>query len=162
MISVESILAKSGSWHPLPGERVERVPMDRLRARRPFGRVTSQTGVALVLRLARGTRLDHGDLLLRSPGVAFMAEVLFPPVLEIALPKMPWDGEQAEWVVRLCHFLGNRHLPVRVVPSGLRIPAEDPTGLGEQLWSQWGEELLWTVRGGEPEDPPPNAFSHGA
>lgn len=162
MITIEQVTARAGLWKLDPMERIDRVPLARAMASRPFGRAKSESGVPLTLVLPRGVELTTGDLLCRQAGMALVVDVLYPSAVAIDLPPLPWSDGQTRWVLQLCHFLGNQHLAVRIVSPGLlRIPTDDPDNLVNRLHTTWGDGLSLSVQGGEPDDPLPHSEAHG-
>jgi urease accessory protein len=77
-------------------------------------RLVADTGAPFLLDLARPQHLAEGDGLELDNGSYLRVRAAPEPVIEIAA-----DG--AADLLRIAWHLGNRHLPLQVLPEGLRI-----------------------------------------
>lgn len=158
-MELRGVLASAGSWSPRPGERVDLLRLTVAEAIRPRGRWQTSDGREIVLSLPRGTRLHDGDLLFRGEGFAIAVLVEYPAVVEVRLPDLPIEDLLVA-AMDFAHFVGNRHLPLRVLPGGVvRIPA-DNTEIILRLLEGYPLPLTLRVVPGEREDPLPNPEAH--
>jgi urease accessory protein len=106
---------------------------ERTRTRHRF---ETADGQGLYLRLARGTILQDGDLLQSEHRDVTVRIAAKPePVLTVTAQK-PLD------LLRASYHLGNRHVPLEIAPSYLRL-SPDPVlqAMLEQLGVQVKEEI---------------------
>lgn len=139
---------KVGSWSPRNAVASLTLPFSD-RHRRRF-RMEDDQGDALLLDLPRATLLADGDGLVLENRELVAVRAAREEVLEIS-------GRDPEHTARLAWHIGNRHVPLQVLPGGrLRI-----------LYDHVLEEMLSGLQGRvaqsfEPFDPEPGAYSgHG-
>ena len=80
-------------------------------------RLVADSGTPFLLDLPRAQHLSEGDGLELDNGSYIRVRAAAEPVLEIAA-ETPAD------LLRIAWHIGNRHLPVQVLESGLRIRAD--------------------------------------
>lgn len=158
--ALDRVLASGGDWQAGPEERIEQIRLTAAEAARPYRRLATSAGREVLLALERGQVLRDGDLLYRGNGLLLVAAIDYPPVVEITLP--PWSGERLlVAALRLAHFIGNQHFPLRVLPDGrMRVPVEHPASLVELLQRGPVPEAECRIREGEAGDPLPNPHAH--
>lgn len=103
----------AGEWRP--ADALDQVVLDHDRRFRRRVALTTQAGHDLLLDLPRATRMRDGDGLVVEGGIVAVIAAA-EPVMDIAAPP--------EALVRLAWHLGNRHLPVQLLPGTLRIGAD--------------------------------------
>lgn len=161
MIHVTRVCAPRGTWDCAKNVTVDRVVLDRQDAIRPYGKVCSEAGRVLFLALPRGQELLDGDLLYQDGDTAIVVQVRQPTVVEIRLPVHLAEPDVLPYAMRLCHALGNQHLPVRVVPPGIvRVPVDDPEQVLAFLRRSPFADVEAAVVAGVAEDPLPNVHAH--
>ena len=101
---------------------------ERSRARHRF---ETEDGIALFLRLPRGTTLQDGDLLQGETGQILRIGAKPEPVLTVTAKK-PLD------LLRAAYHLGNRHVSLEIAPNYLRL-SRDP--VLQRMLSQMGLEV---------------------
>jgi urease accessory protein len=119
---------------------------ERTRSRHRFETVEGQT---VYLQLPRGTVLKDGDLLEADSGEAIAKVVAKPePVLTVT-------AGSALDLLKAAYHLGNRHVPLEITPSYLRL-SPDPVlrDMLERRGLQVKEEV-------EPFQPELGAYGHG-
>ncbi|MCU0518823.1 MAG: urease accessory protein UreE [Oscillatoria sp. Prado101] len=100
------------------------------------------------IQLPRGTVLRHGDLLAPAAGDLLVRVIAFPePVLTVTA-KTPLD------LLRAAYHLGNRHVPVEIAPTYLRL---SPDPVLKAMLEQLGVEVREEVAPFEPET---GAYGH--
>lgn len=112
---------------------------DRQRSRHRF---ETATGVALYLRLPRGTVLQDGDLLLSEIGDAIVR------VVAKAEPVLVVTAASPLQLLRAAYHLGNRHVPVEVTETALYL---SPDPVLAAMLEQLGVEVAETVHPFQPE-----------
>lgn len=106
-------------------------------------------GQDLYLRLPRGTVLHQGDLLQSEIGEVIVGiAAKLEPVLIVT-------SRHAVDLLRAAYYLGNRHVPLQITPSYLRLP-RDPVlqSMLEQLGVKVQEEIA-------PFEPEIGAYRYG-
>ncbi|HEY9699974.1 MAG TPA: urease accessory protein UreE [Trichocoleus sp.] len=118
---------------------------ERTRSRHHF---ETENGQGLYLRLARGTVLQHGDVLESETGDLVLIEAKPEPVMTVTA-KTPLD------LLKAAYHLGNRHVPLEVTETHLRL-SPDPIlkVMLEQLGLMVQEEVI-------PFKPEAGAYGHG-
>ncbi len=112
---------------------------ERTRTRHRF---ETPEGLALYMRLPRGTVLQDGDLLQAEGGEVVIRIAAKPePVLTVTA-KNPFD------LLRASYHLGNRHVPLEVAPSYLRL---SPDPVLQSMLAQLGLEVKADVAPFQPE-----------
>ncbi|MGI4941695.1 MAG: urease accessory protein UreE [Janthinobacterium lividum] len=102
----------AGAWNPADERDQVLVDFDRRHRRRIV--LTTAAGAELLVDLPQAARLRHGDgLILDSGGVV---QVLARPE-----PLLDIHAHDAAGLVRIAWHLGNRHLPVQLLGSHIRI-----------------------------------------
>jgi urease accessory protein len=104
-----------GEW--AEAEAVDRVLIDHDRRHRRRIVLRTESGRDLLLDLPQATRLKHGDGLVLDDGGTVRVEARPESLLEIHAHD---EGE----LVRIAWHLGNRHLPVQLLGSRIRIRAD--------------------------------------
>ncbi len=103
---------RAGTW---PEDReVDRVRIDYDRRHRRRIVLQTLSGSELLLDLPAAEHLREGDGLRLEEGGVVRVLALAEPLLEIRAP----DGDA---LARIAWHLGNRHLPVQILPGALRI-----------------------------------------
>ncbi|MBV8886910.1 MAG: urease accessory protein UreE [Chroococcidiopsidaceae cyanobacterium CP_BM_RX_35] len=117
---------------------------ERSRTRHRFETIDGQ---ALYLRLARGTVLRDGDLLCSEEGSLVRVSAKPEPVLTVT-------ASTSLNLLRAAYHLGNRHVPVEIAATHLRI-SPDPVlwAMLEQLGMEVEEAVL-------PFQPEMGAYGH--
>ncbi|BAZ86092.1 urease accessory protein UreE [Dolichospermum compactum] len=111
---------------------------ERTRSRHKF---TLADGEDVCLRLARGTVLKDGDILTDETESIYMRIIAKPePVLTI-LAEIPL-------LLRAAYHLGNRHVPVEITPTYLRL---SPDTILAAMLTQLGLEIQEEVVPFQPE-----------
>ena len=105
----------AGTW-PLPDER-DQVLLDFDRRHRRRIVLTTASGAELLVDLPQAIRLRHGDGLLLDGGGVVQVLARPEPLLDI-------HAHDAAGLVRIAWHLGNRHLPVQLLGSHIRIRAD--------------------------------------
>lgn len=119
---------------------------DRTRSRHRF---ETPDGQVVDWRLPRGTVLRDGDLLQGEMGDRLVRITAKPePVLNVTSQK-PLD------LLRAAYHLGNRHVPLEITPSYLRLES-DP--VLKAMLAQMGLEVTEAVLPFQPET---GAYGHG-
>ncbi|MDJ0738066.1 MAG: urease accessory protein UreE [Nostocaceae cyanobacterium] len=108
----------------------------------------TQEGETVFLRLPRGTVLRDGDILQDETNSSLIRILAKPePVLTVTAPT-------ALLLLRAAYHLGNRHVPVEITPSYLRLsPDTVLRAMLEQLGLEIKEEIL-------PFQPEMGAYGH--
>ncbi|NEO33618.1 MAG: urease accessory protein UreE [Symploca sp. SIO3C6] len=105
-------------------------------------RYQTPDGQDLYLRLPRGTVLHQGDLLQSELGEIIVGITAKPePVLRVT-------SKHAVDLLRAAYHLGNRHVPLQITPSYLRL-STDP--ILQSMLEQLGMEVQEEVTPFEPE-----------
>lgn len=105
-------LLPSGTWDPARKHDQVRIDFDRRHRRRIVLR--TEAGHDLLLDLPQAARLRHGDGLLLDGGGVVLVQAQPEPLLDI-------HAHDDAALVRIAWHLGNRHLPVQLLGSHLRI-----------------------------------------
>jgi len=105
----------AGSWDG--ATEVDRVSLDYDHRHRRRFVLTTEHGNAVMLDLPQAARLRHGDGLALDSGGVIQVRARPEKLLEIHTHQ---DGE----LVRIAWHLGNRHLPVQLLPDRIRIRAD--------------------------------------
>mgnify|MGYP002467778674 CR=1 FL=1 len=118
----------AGSWAEEP---IDQVTLDYDGRWRRRIALTGAGGTAFLLDLAEATELRDGDGLALEDGGVVCVRAADEPVIDIACAG-PRDLARIAW------HLGNRHLPVQITESGLRIRqdhviADMLRGLGAEI-----------------------------
>ena len=137
MIRATSILPP-GHWHQDAADSIVLDHVDRHRRRLAM---TGVRGVTFLLDLADAVALRHGDGLLLDDGR--LIEVVAAPE-ELSEIR----GRDAHHVVRLAWHLGNRHLPVEINGTKLRIRRD---GVVEDMLRGLGAKVVHIEGPFEPE-----------
>lgn len=141
----------------MPGPTIDVVTLDYDTRHRRRLRIVCAGGTDLLLDLPRATALHDGDGLVLEGGGVILVRAASEPLLEVR-------AGDAEGLVRLAWHLGNRHLPVQVLPDALRLRADHViadmlTGLGADVLAV---EAPFDPEGGAyASDGDPHAHSHG-
>ena len=101
----------------LPGAIIDVVTLDYDARHRRRLRIAGDDGTDLLLDLPRATALRDGDGLLLEGGDIVLVRAAPEPLLEAR-------ADDAEELARLAWHLGNRHIPVQVLPGALRLRAD--------------------------------------
>jgi urease accessory protein len=109
-----SEVVPAGLWEA--EDEIDSVLIDHDMRHRRRVLLTTQLGRAVLLDLARATRLRHGDGLVVEDGDIIRVVARAEALLEIS-------GD-AVTLCRVAWHLGNRHLEVQVAAGGLRIRSE--------------------------------------
>ncbi len=105
-------LLPSGTWDPARGRDQVCIDFDRRHRRRIVLRTAA--GHDLLLDLPQAARLRHGDGLLLDDGCVVLVQAQPETLLDI-------HAHDAAALVRIAWHLGNRHLPVQLLGTHLRI-----------------------------------------
>jgi urease accessory protein len=105
----------AGTWDP--EREIDRVLVDYDRRHRRRILLTTEAGREVLLDLPHAARLRHGDGLLLEDGRVVAVAARPEPLLEIT-------AADADALTRIAWHLGNRHLPVQLLPGALRIRAD--------------------------------------
>jgi urease accessory protein len=89
---------------------------ERTRSRHRF---TTEDGIAVCLRLPRGTVLNNGDILTDDDNSSLIRIIAKPEPVYTVVAESPL------LLIRAAYHLGNRHVPVEVTPNYLRL-SPDP------------------------------------
>ena len=104
----------AGAWSEPP---VDTVLIDYDRRHRRRIQLTTEAGAALLLDLPQAARLRDGDGLALDGGGLVLVRARPEPLLDI-------HAHDAAGLVRIAWHLGNRHLPVQLLGSHIRIRAD--------------------------------------
>lgn len=104
----------AGSWD---AASVDRVLIDFDRRHRRRIQLMTEGGADLLLDLPQAARLRDGDGLVLEDGRIVRVESRPEPVLDI-------HAQDAAGLVRIAWHLGNRHLPVQLLGTHIRIRAD--------------------------------------
>lgn len=104
----------AGSWSAAAADTVL-IDFDRRHRRRI--QLTTEAGAELLLDLAHAHRLRDGDGLQLGDGRVVLVRARPEPLLDI-------HAHDAAGLVRIAWHLGNRHLPVQMLGSHIRIRAD--------------------------------------
>ena len=102
----------AGTWDSASATNKVLIDFDRRHRRRIVLR--TEAGHDLLLDLPQAARLRHGDGLLLDDGGVVLVQAQPEPLLDI-------HAHDAAALVRIAWHLGNRHLPVQLLGSHLRI-----------------------------------------
>ena len=102
----------AGAWNPADECDQVLVDFDRRHRRRIV--LTTAAGAELLVDLPQAARLRHGDGLLLDDGGIVQVLARPEPLLDI-------HAHDAAGLVRIAWHLGNRHLPVQLLGSHIRI-----------------------------------------
>ncbi len=105
----------AGSWNVV--DALDSISLDHDHRHRRRLLLASAQGHAILLDLARATRLREDDGLLLDDGAIIRVRAKPEALLAITAPD-------AHTLLRLAWHLGNRHLPVQILPQELRIAAD--------------------------------------
>jgi urease accessory protein len=107
---------------------------ERSRSRHRF---ETEDGQAVFLRLPRGTVLRDGDLLLDETSSSVLKIIAKPEPVLTVIAQTPLE------LLRAAYHLGNRHVPVEIAPTYLRLSTDPVLGtMLEQLGIKVKEEIL--------------------
>ncbi len=136
---------KRGSW---TGPAADTAVLDQ--AHRHRRRITFDTvsGARVLLDLPCPARLRDGDALACEDGTLILVRAADEPVMDLSAPD-------PVALVRIAWHLGNRHLPVQVLPDGLRIRADHV--IAEMVRGLGGT----VTERSAPFDPEPGAYAGG-
>ncbi len=118
---------------------------DRTRSRHRF---TTDQGQVIFLRLPRGTVLQDGDILTTATGAPSVRITAKPEPVITILAEQPLD------LLRAAYHLGNRHVPVEIAPTYLRIT---PDPVLQNMLTQMGFALATDH---QPFQPEAGAYRH--
>ena len=104
----------AGTWS---GGVADTVLIDFDRRHRRRIQLTTEAGAALLLDLPQAVRLRGGDALACEDGQLVRVEARAEPLLDI-------HAHDAAELVRIAWHLGNRHLPVQLLGTHIRIRAD--------------------------------------
>lgn len=105
----------AGAWNAADERDQVLVDFDRRHRRRIV--LTTAAGVELLVDLPQAARLRHGDGLMLDGGGVVQVLARPEPLLDI-------HAHDAAGLVRIAWHLGNRHLPVQLLGSHVRIRAD--------------------------------------
>lgn len=115
--------------------------------------VTLMDGQPVALRLPRGTVLRHGDLL-RSSDAPAAPEPWIVRVIAKPEPVLTVKADQSRMLLRAAYHLGNRHVPLEVHETYLRL-APDP--VLQAMLDHLGLQVIQEV---QPFEPEAGAYGH--
>ncbi len=100
-------------------------------------RFETEDGQTVFLRLPRGTVLRNGDMLLDETNSSVLKIIAKPEPVLTVIAQTPLD------LLRAAYHLGNRHVPVEITPTYLRL-STDPvlSTMLEQLGIEVKEEIV--------------------
>jgi urease accessory protein len=101
---------------------------ERTRSRHKF---ILADGKEIILRLARGTVLNNGDILTNENESIDMRIIAKPEPVLTVLADIPL-------LLRAAYHLGNRHVPVEITPTYLRL---SPDAVLQAMLTQLGLEI---------------------
>jgi urease accessory protein len=104
----------AGTWD---APAVDTVLIDFDRRHRRRIQLTTEGGAELLLDLPQAVRLRDGDGLVLDGGGVVLVQARAEPLLDI-------HAHDAAGLVRIAWHLGNRHLPVQLLGSHIRIRAD--------------------------------------
>lgn len=110
---------------------------ERTRSRHRF----DQNGQTVFLRLPRGTVLRNGDLLQADDGV--LVRVVAKPELVLTVTAPSFQD-----LIRAAYHLGNRHVPVEITATYLRL---SPDPVLQTMLQQLGMEVQEAILPFQPE-----------
>lgn len=135
----------AGTWQAPAADSVVLDQQSRHRRRIALDTIS---GGRVLLDLPRPVRLREGDALACDDGALILVRAADEPVMDLGAPD-------PVVLVRIAWHLGNRHLPVQVLPAGLRIRAD-------HVIADMVRGLGGTVTEREaPFDPEPGAYAGG-
>ena len=105
---------RAGTWD---GAAADTVLIDHDHRHRRRIRLTTESGAELLLDLEQATHLRDGDALVLDDGTRLRVAARPEPVLDI-------HAHEPGALLRIAWHLGNRHLPVQLLPGRLRIRAD--------------------------------------
>jgi urease accessory protein len=108
-------VAAAGTWNA--ADEVDRVRIDFDRRHRRRILLATDAGADLLIDLPEAHRLREGDGLRLEEGGIVRVLALPEPLLEIRAPS-------ADALIRIAWHLGNRHLPVQLLPDRILIRAD--------------------------------------
>ncbi|RCJ23181.1 urease accessory protein UreE [Nostoc sp. ATCC 43529] len=107
---------------------------ERTRSRHRF---ESEDGKVVFLHLPRGTVLHDGDILQDEAGKSLIKITAKPELVMTAFAETPL------LLLRAAYHLGNRHVPVEITPTYLRLSSDSVLRtMLEQLGLEVKEEIL--------------------
>lgn len=121
---------------------------DRTKSRHRFA---TTTGEEIYLNLPRGTVLRGGDWLEAEDGC--LVEVIAKPQ-----PVLTVTASHPTDLMRAAYHLGNRHVPVEIAPTYLRL---EPDPVLESMLKQLGLTVVAETASFEPEAGAYGGHSHG-
>lgn len=126
------------------------LPIDiRVKSR---ARVTLNDGREAGLMLPRGLLLRGGDLLATEDGSEVVEVIAAPESVSVVRCTDPW------LLARACYHLGNRHVPLQVMPGELRYHHDHVL---DDMLRQFGLEVTFAHLPFEPEAGAYASESHG-
>lgn len=134
-----------GSWS---GPAADTVVLDEAHRHRRRIAFDTVSGARVLLDLARPVRLRDGDALACEDGTLILVRAADEPVMDLSAPD-------PAALVRIAWHLGNRHLPVQILPDGLRIRADHV--IAEMVRGLGGT----VTERSAPFDPEPGAYAAG-
>ncbi|MDF5725092.1 MAG: urease accessory protein UreE [Rhizonema sp. PD37] len=100
-------------------------------------RFETEDGQTVFLRLPRGTVLRNGDLLLDETNSSVLKILAKPEPVLTVIAQTPLD------LLRAAYHLGNRHVPVEITPTYLRLSTDPVLSIMlEQLGIEVKEEIV--------------------
>ena len=108
-------ILQAGTWDT--AQAIDHVLIDFDRRHRRRIVLTTEGGAELLIDLAQAARLRHGDGLVLDDGGTVLVQARAEPLLDI-------HAHDAAGLVRIAWHLGNRHLPVQMVGTHIRIRAD--------------------------------------
>ena len=129
-----------------PDAATDRVRLDAEGRNRRRITLTTNAGKTILLDLPQVTFLHDGDALVTEDGSLIAVDAAPEPVLDVSAPP--------EILLRLAWHVGNRHVPVQLLPSGLRLREDHVLAV---MLKGLGASVTSCV---EPFDPEPGAYAH--
>jgi urease accessory protein len=107
---------------------------ERTRSRHRF---ETENGKVIFLHLPRGTVLHDGDILQEQTQNSLIRIIAKPELVMTALAQTPL------LLLKAAYHLGNRHIPVEITPTYLRLSSDSVLGVMlQQLGLEVQEEIL--------------------
>ena len=108
-------ILETGTWNPATAQDRVLIDFDRRHRRRIV--LTTEAGAELLVDLPQAARLRDGDGLVLDTGGVIHVQSRPEPLLDI-------HAHDAAGLVRIAWHLGNRHLPVQMIGTHIRIRAD--------------------------------------